>query len=285
MSPSTMSSTTSETGWQLEGDAAQAYEDHLVRSIFDAMSRRLVEAAGVRPGDRALDVACGTGVVARAAAGIVGSTGSVSGIDINPQMLATARQVARDFEPAIEFHQGDVADLPFEDGMFDVVLCEEAVQFFGDRVGALREMGRVTTPGGCVAFTVLRSLEHHPVYAAFAGALGEHVGPEARGMMSSPFALGDAGTLRSAAQEAGLEEIEIRIAINEERFPSVEEFVVGEAAASPLAGPLAALDRARRDALLATMQNVLAPHLDDAGLAFHNETHIVTARSAHVSRS
>lgn len=285
MSPSTTSSTTPEAGWQLQGDAAQAYEEHLVRSIFDAMSRRLVEAAGVRPGDRVLDVACGTGVVARAAAAIVGSTGSVSGIDINPEMLATARQVARDFEPAIEFHHGDVADLPFKDATFDVVLCEEAVQFFGDRVGALREMRRVTTPGGRVAFSVLRSLEHHPVYAAFAAALGEHVGPEAQAMMSSPFALGDAETLRSATQEAGLEGIEIRIAINEERFPSVEEFVVGEAASSPLAGPLTEVDQERRDALLAAMKNVLAPHLDDAGLAFHNETHIVTARSAHVPRS
>lgn len=269
--------TATGTGWQLEDNAAEAYQAYLVPAIFEAMSRRLVEAADVRDGHRVLDVACGTGVVARAAASRVGADGSVVGVDINPGMLATAERASAEVTRAIEFRQADAAGLPFEDDTFDVVLCEEALQFLPDRVGALREMRRVTAPGGRVAVSVLRSLDHHPVYAIFARALGEYAGAEAEQMMGSPFALGDAEVLRREARQAGLKDAEIRIAVSEERFPSVEEFVRREAASSPLAGPLGELDADRRAALVAALTRELAAYSDDAGLAFHNETHILTA--------
>lgn len=271
--------TTTERGWQLRGNAADAYEQHLVPAIFDAMSRRLVTTADVQAGDRLLDVACGTGVVARTAARRVGSSGTVTGVDINPDMLATARRSSADVTPLIDWHEADVVALPFDTNAFDVVLCQEAVQFFGDRVAGLREMRRVTTPGGRVAFSALRSLKHNPVYAIFSRALGDHAGAPAERMMRSPFALGDADTLRANAHEAGLTDVRVRIAINEERFGSVREFVRQEAASSPLAGPLGALGEDQQAALVAALERQLAPHLDDMGLAFHNETHIVTARA------
>lgn len=265
-------------GWQVEGSAAEAYERYLVPVIFEAAAGRLVEAAGVGAGEQVLDVACGTGVVARAAARRVGPTGAVTGVDVNPEMLAAARR-SGEAGAAIEWRQADVVSLPFDDGVFDVVLCQEAVQFFPDPVAAMREMRRVAVSGGRVAFSVFRSLEHHPVYATFAGLLGEHVGPEAEAMMGSPFGLGDAGRLRSLAHEAGLRDVEIRIAIGEERFPSVGELVRWEAASSPLAGPLGRLPEGRRGALVAALERQLASRVDDAGLVFHNETHVVTARA------
>lgn len=272
-------STTTATGWQVHGTAADAYEAYLVPSIFAPMSRRLVAAADVRPGDRVLDVACGTAVVARAAAALVGPTGTVTAVDVNPDMLATAARVTADVAPTIELREGDVHDLPFDDGAFDVTVCEEAVQFFADRVGALREMRRVTTTGGRVAFSVLRSTEHNPVYEVFAAALGEFAGPDAERMMRSPFALGDAAILRRDAEAAGLVEVRVRIAVSEERFPSVAEFIRREGASSPLAGPLGALDDERRRGLVGALEERLAGHLDDDGIAFHNETHVVTARA------
>lgn len=96
-------------------------------------------------------------------------------------------------------------------------------------------------------------------------------------MMESPFALGDRERLRSLARDAGLTDVTIRIVVGDERFPSIEEFVRREAASSPLAGPLGALDVARRKTLVDALRVELDPHLDDAGLAFHNETHVVTA--------
>lgn len=270
---------TSGSGWQLQGNAAAAYETYLVPAIFDAMGRRLVTTAAVQPGDRVLDLACGTGVVARVAARRVGPTGAVAAVDVNADMLAVAETAAADVAPPIDWRQADAAALPFDDDAFDVVLCQEAMQFFGDRVAVLREMRRVAKPGGRVAFSVLRSLKHNPVYQVVAQALREHTGAAAEQMMGSPFALGDGETLRAAARKAELTDVVIRIAIGEERFPSVPEFVLQEAASSPLAAPLGELEEARRTALIEALERQLATHRDDTGLVFHNETHIVTSRA------
>lgn len=269
---------TTDSGWQLQGSAADAYEAYLVPAIFAPMADRLVATADLHPGNRVLDVACGTGVVARAAARRVGPTGAVTGVDINDDMLQTARTVSAGTAAAITWQRADAAALPFDDATFDAVLCEEAVQFFPDPVAVLREMRRVATPDATVACSVLRSLAHNPVYEVFARALGDHVGDAAEQMMGSPFAFGDGEALRAVAREAGLRDIVVRIAVGEERFPSVAEFVRWEAASSPLAGPLGALDEQRRAALIDDLERQLAAHLDDTGLVFHNETRIVTAR-------
>lgn len=268
---------TTDSGWQLRGNAAEAYESFLVPVIFRGLAERLVAAAEIRPGDRVLDVACGTGVVARTVARHVGPDDTIAALDVNPDMLATARRASGAVTPAIDFRQGDVMDLPFEDQAFEVVLCQQAVQFFPDRVAALREMARVTSAGGRVVFSVLRSLDRHPVYDIFTRALGEHAGADAAAMMASPFALGDPEALRTSAQDAGLRDVTVQVAISEERFPSVAEFVRWEAASSPLAAELARLDANEQAAMVNQLERDLTPYLDDLGLAFHNETHIVTA--------
>lgn len=267
--------TTSDAGWQLQDSAADAYEAHLVPVIFEAISRHLVEAADVDAGAHVLDVACGTACAARAAAHRVGPTGAVVGVDLNPDMLATARRATAGSQPAIELHQADAADLPFDDDRFDAVLCQEALQFMPDPVAVLREMARVGRPRGRVACSVLCGLELHPVYATLAAALGRHAGPEAETMMASPFRFGDAQKLRLTAQQAGLADVTVHIATGEERFPSVAEFVRQEAASSPLAGPLGHLDGAQHDALVDELEQALASYLDDAGLVFANATHIL----------
>lgn len=269
---------TTDSGWQLEGDASAAYEAYLVPVIFRANASRLVSLAGIGAGDRVLDVATGTGIVARTVADRVGPTGRVVGLDINPAMLATARAAADGTVPTIEWRAGDVGALPFDDEAFDAVLCQEAVQFLPDRAAAIAEMRRVVRPGGRVAFSVFRALDQHPVYARFAQVLGRHAGPEAEQMMGSPFALGDQQALRALTRAAGLRDVVVRIAVGSERFPSIEDFVVREAASSPLAGPLGALDDAARTALVEDLTRAVADHVDDAGLVFHNETHVVIAR-------
>lgn len=270
--------TTADSGWQLQDDASAAYEAYLVPAIFRAAADRLVALAGVGAGDAVLDVATGTGVAARAATPAVGPIGTVTGLDVNRDMLETARGAAAGLEPMIAWRQGDATALPFDDETFDVVLCQEAVQFLTDRRAAISEMRRVTRPGGRIAFSVFRSLDHHPVYARFAAALGRHAGAEAEQMMGSPFAFGDASALRDLARDAGLRDVVVRIAVGAEHFPSVAEFVRREAASSPLAGPLSELDDAARAALVDDVAQRIADHLDDTGVVFHNETHVVTAR-------
>jgi ubiquinone/menaquinone biosynthesis C-methylase UbiE len=118
-----------------------------------------------------LDVACGTGVVARAAADRMGGRGRVAGADLDEGMLAVARRL----RPEIEWRQADAADLPFEDGSFDAVLCQSALMFFPDRVRALAEMARVARAGATVAVQVWDLLDAQPGYGAMCAAFARHL--------------------------------------------------------------------------------------------------------------
>ena len=137
--------TATET-FQITPEQAELYEERFVPALFAHWVDAVLDAAGVRTGQTLLDVACGTGIVARYAAERVGPTGHVTGLDLNPAMLAVASRVS----PHLIWQQGDVSALPFDDDTFDVVTSPSAAMFFPDLTGALREMGRVTRPGGTV---------------------------------------------------------------------------------------------------------------------------------------
>ncbi len=153
-----------------DGLVPDNYERHLAPFVFGPWAELLVVAAGVGPGDRVLDVACGTGVAARRAALIAGAGGSVTAIDLNEPMLARgAAEPAADGAAPIAFRRGAADALPFEDDSFDAVLCQQGLQFFGDRqAAAIAEMRRVVRPGGSVAAAVWASgyrLEPFGTYA------------------------------------------------------------------------------------------------------------------------
>ena len=265
------------SGWQLEQSAPEAYERYLVPPIFAPWADQLIETGDVCEGDRVLDVACGTGIVARRAASRVGTSGSVVGLDINEGMIAVAEETAAAIQPSIEWRQGDATDLPFSDERFDVVCCQQALQFFDDPVAVVEEIQRVLTPGGNVALTVWRPLDYQPAYVVLAEALERHVGDEAGTMMRSPFPVWDGEDLRTLVQEAGFDDVSVTIEIGSVRYPSVEEFVRREAASSPLAEPIAAVDRELRDELIQAVEDALYTYVDDEGIVSPMESYAVTA--------
>src|SRR5690349_12746157 len=126
--------------WQLDGDAAELYQRHLVPAVTAVWAAALVERVGLRRGERVLDVACGTGVVARAAAGRVGRTGHVAGIDINAAMLAVARSLPAGPGAGIGWFEASALRMPFRPGSYDVVLCQLGLQFVPSRPAALAEI-------------------------------------------------------------------------------------------------------------------------------------------------
>jgi ubiquinone/menaquinone biosynthesis C-methylase UbiE len=172
---------------QLEESTAEAHERYLVPLLFAPGAEVLIELAALGPGERVLDVACGTGSVARRAAQRVGATGTVVGPDVSESMLKVARKASSEIRPAIEWRQGDARDIPFPDAAFDVVFCQQGLQFFPDRSAALREMHRVLVPNGRLTLSVLRSIEHNSGWALLAEVLERHVGPDAGAIMRSPF--------------------------------------------------------------------------------------------------
>lgn len=171
---------TTET-FQIPIEAAEAYEARFVPALFGEWAPRVVEAAGVAPRHRVLDVACGTGVVARAAWARLGGRGAVVGVDVNEAMLTVARRL----EPAVDWRRGDAAALPCDAAAFDAVLCQSALMFFPDRTAALGEMARVCAPGGTVAVQVWSGLDEQPAYGPLVEVAARHAGREAVQMLSA----------------------------------------------------------------------------------------------------
>jgi ubiquinone/menaquinone biosynthesis C-methylase UbiE len=268
--------------WQLDASAPELYQRYLVPAITAVWATDLVDQAAPRPGERILDAACGTGVVARVAAERVGSTGRVAALDINPGMLAVARSLPAAPAAAIEWYEGSVLALPFSDAAFDVVLCQLGLQFFPDRTAALREMRRVLVPDGRLAVSVFGPIEHSPATHALANALDRHVGPEASVVKRTEHALADTEALRTQVTGAGFRDIVIHTASKLARFPSPADYVRIQLAATPLASLIAQQDAVRRErlvgALIEDVGAALAPYLGGDGLSVPWEVHTVLAK-------
>ncbi len=245
--------------------------------MLGPLAASLIELAALRPNERILDVACGTGVAARLAAQLVGAAGSVVGLDFNPGMLAVARSLPPPEGAPVEWVLGSAFALPCTDAAFDAVLCQQGLQYFPDRPAALREMHRALVPGGRLALSVVRSIHFNTVHALLAEALEHHVGAEAAGILHAGFALGDAEELRTLLAEAGFRTVEVSPAVVKARFPSPEEFVRHQVAGSPLAGPVAQADDESRAALIAEVTTALHPYVSDEGLTFPLETNQAVA--------
>ncbi|MGE0822945.1 MAG: methyltransferase domain-containing protein [Candidatus Binatia bacterium] len=266
-----------QTQWQLSGNAPEAYERSLVPVIFAPWAAVLIARAALQPGERVLDVACGTGVVARLATPQVGTQGQVTGLDLNPGMLAVARSLPPVAGATIDWREGSAVALPFTKATFDVVFCQQGLQFFPDRLAALREMRRVLTPDGRLTLAVWRATQLF--FSALADALTRHVSPEAGAGGRAPFALADATELRSLLTEAGFSDVHLRIEILPMRVPSLERYVPEQLAATPMAGAVAAAGESARATLLQDISTAVQAYRDDEGWAFPMEAHIVSARA------
>jgi len=114
---------------------ADTYEHYFVPAMFLPWSTILLSHAALQARERVLDVACGTGIVARQVAPLVGTEGQVAALDMNPAMLAVARSIPVTPGTTIRWQEGNAMALPFTEGAFDVVLCQHGLQFFPDRAG------------------------------------------------------------------------------------------------------------------------------------------------------
>jgi SAM-dependent methyltransferase len=259
---------------------AQLYESYFVPAMFAPWAELLVRECGVGPGDQVLDVACGTGIVARIAARTVGSAGRVAALDMNKAMLDVARNA--DASLPIEWHEGSALQLPFGDSEFDFVLCQHGLQFFPDRAKAVSEMRRVLRTGGRAAVLVLQELARHPVFERIMGSLaGRLQRPLAE--FAVPFALADVEALRRPFV-ALFRDVQVGTVSIEARFAQPARFVdlavMSSAAAVPAFAQLATTDRAMllRD-VHDDVDPVLRPFEQAGELRFPMWGHLLVARA------
>jgi SAM-dependent methyltransferase len=250
--------TASEEMFQIPIEVAETYEAKFVPAIFGQWAPCVLDASSVGPGTRLLDVACGTGIVARTAVERVAPGGSVVGVDLNEAMLTVARRAA----PEIDWRQGDVGSLPFPDATFDVAVCQMAMMFFADRRQAFAEMARVVAPGGAVAVLVPASLDVQPAYRVFVDVAARHAGPEARSLLGAYWNCGDLDELVAVAESAGLEVGDRRTTTGPARFESADDFVATEVEGSPL---IERLDEGAYARIRAVTGEALSHYVTDAG--------------------
>lgn len=258
---------------------AETYEEFFVPVIFGPAAGQLVEIAAPVAGDQVLDVACGTGAVLRRVAAVIGNAGALHGVDTNPAMLAVARRVADRDGLSAELHETSVDALPFAEGVFDVVLCSQGLQFFPDRRAALAEMHRVLRPGGRLAVGVWQDLSRHPFQLAHLRALEAHLG--VRGA-TTPFSLGDEDELRALLEEAGFETVAVESATITGQAEEPDELVARMTDAASAGVPaMQQLEASERQGVVEAVTHDLRPQLEE----LTNDGRVALTFHAHLARA
>ena len=198
---------------------ASIYETHLVPAIFEPLARILIEYARPKAGEHVLDAACGTGVVARLIAPMVGPSGIAVGLDFDAIMIEMASSLA----PKIEWRHGDLRNLPFADEFFDLVICQQGLQFLPDRNAGLRQIHRVLRPGGRMVLATWTDLAKSPGHFLLFEALGATLGPDRA--QPTAWSLSDEAQLLKLVSEAGFLSVTTTIVSLQTTYPSARRFV------------------------------------------------------------
>jgi ubiquinone/menaquinone biosynthesis C-methylase UbiE len=256
---------------QVNRTAADIYEEFFLPALFQEWTERVADAAQIQAGDRVLDVACGTGVLARTVAARVSPPGSVIGLDVNQGMLAVAAQKA----PHIDWRHGKAEALPFDTSSFDAVVSQFGLMFFEDREAAIGEMARVLRPGGRVALAVWDSLDNTPGYAAMVELLHNLFGESAARGLRAPYNMGDKAALRALFASAGFTDAQVVTHRGTARYPSIKSWVHTDVYGWTLADML---NEAQVETLVNAAEQALAQFVHaDGRVTFDAPAHIVSA--------
>lgn len=263
--------------WQVSGGAAERYEENLVPVIFIPWAQELLNRAELVVGEAVLDAACGTGIVARMASDRVGPDAKVVGADINTGMLTVAKSKSEEEGKLIDWVEADVASLPFGDASFDAVFCQQGLQFFPDKLSALKELRRVLSPGGRCVICVARSLEHNPLMNGQIEILTRYIGEDAANAIRAVCSLSDASMIYDLFDQAGFSEINIESVKLTLRHPDGRDFVAGNMSSTPAADAISKLPDDAQQELLQDFLNTFGAYYDGHALAFPHVSHVVHA--------
>ena len=258
---------------------AAAYETYMVPGMFAPFVKDLLADAAPQTGECVLDLACGTGIVARHLASHVVPHGSVDALDLNHDMLTVARETARRAGVSCIFHHGRMEQLPFASATYDLVTCQQGLQFVSDRAAAVGEMHRVLRPNGRAVVSCWSSIEHHPLSRIVADVMERSGGGT---QMQQAFALGRAEQLRGLFETAGFLTVDLRTVTRPVRFPAPDRYltmaVSGVLASNP---DLQQLTDAERNRLLASVRAKVEPQLRQ----FVIDDRVVSTKQTHIVRA
>jgi ubiquinone/menaquinone biosynthesis C-methylase UbiE len=257
------------------GGAAENYQRFFVPAIGRPVATPLLRAADIRTAERVLDVACGTGVVARLAAELVGPGGAVAGLDAAPDMIGVARTAPAPRAPEIEWHVGDATSLPFPDASFDVVTCQMGLMFM-DGPAAVGEMRRVLVPGGRVAVSTPGRMQ--PSFEVVERAIAEHLGAELGTFVRMVFSMHEPGEVGSLLRAAGFAEVSAAESTVRLALPAPAEFLWEYINLTPMGPIVAQAPEASKTAMERQVVEEAAPFVVDGGVPVDQPMVIATGR-------
>ncbi|HVP00012.1 MAG TPA: methyltransferase domain-containing protein [Bryobacteraceae bacterium] len=256
---------------------SEMYEQWLVGPLFRPWAEIALDELNITSGDRVLDIACGTGIVARTARERLGDAACVVGVDISKDMLAVARKIA----PGIEWREGNAAALPLREGeQFDIIVCQQGLQFFPDKPATAAQMRRAAAPDGRLAVATWRSDDEIPFFRELRRIAERHLGAIA----DQRYSFGDAGPLEELLRHAGFREVRSRTISRIIRFKLDTWLLRGNAMAlvgMSTAGK--AMDEPERqrvvECIVTESDPVRERYSDGSEMAFELSTNLATARA------
>jgi SAM-dependent methyltransferase len=262
--------------WSMQGGGAEIYERVRVPGEFEPLARLLLQHVVPAAGERVLDVACGTGIVARLAVAAVGLAGQVTGLDLDPAMLEVAARATAGM--AIIWREGDAMALPFGDAGFDAVLCQQGLQFFPERLGALKEMRRVLRAGGRLGACLWQDSDFDPFSLAVGAALARHAGAEAAA--HATYSFGGKAELAALVVNAGFTGVDVA-AVNIKRSmgPPAESIPTFFASSGRLNAVYNGLQPDLRSLVVSDIASSLAVYATAEGMQIPRGSFIVTAHT------
>ncbi len=190
------------------GSIPQYYDRYLVPLIFEPYATDLVARLRAKRGLRALELACGTGVVTAKLAGALGADDRITASDLNPAMIDIARHKLSD-DGRITWRVIDATSLPFEDAEFDAIVCQFGCMFFPDRPKAMREARRVLRAGGQIVFNTWDRLDRCPVLAAADAEIRASYPDDPPRFYEVPFGMFEREPIVDLMRQAGFDEVAV----------------------------------------------------------------------------
>lgn len=254
---------------QVTQTAAQIYDEFFVPALFQEWTPHIAGRAQIKAGQTVLDVACGTGVLARKIAKYVGVNGTVIGLDVNEGMLDVARQKA----PHIRWQHGIAEDLPFDNNYFDAVVSQFGLMFFENRQKAISEMLRVLRSNQRLVIAVWGELEETTGYSAMVQLLLRLFGEDAANGLRAPYNLGNLQTLQALFD--GLDvDYEIETLVGKAKFPSIADWMFTDIKGWVLADSIS--DEQYQTLLNEAEKELQSFTLEDGRVEFDAPAHIIT---------
>lgn len=254
---------------------ARLFDQLLEPSIFTPWAQQLLQRVVLQPGQRVLDVACGTGAVARQAAALLHGTGRVVGVDLTPAMLSVARR--HPGASGIEWITADALAIPLPDASFDVIACQHGLQFFSDPVAGLAEMARLVRPGGQLVLATWGHPARNPWFQAQLGAFRDECWMPQTQLLLGACRLGEAEDVATLARRAGLHPRTCELASGPLHLPSVSRILELMVNAPPLAPLWAQATEEQRNRVVASLHADLSSYVRGDGLQVPSTAVLLTA--------